>query len=108
MRSPYQLSALFLALAVALIAPLALHAGELPQAGASCPAPAASATSLAAIFQTPSPLPAAGLGVCASSCNPATCHRGPHGFCQQLTCTLGQRPSTCGTGDSCIPIPDCN
>lgn len=112
MRFPLRRTALMLAFCLA--APLALSATEPQQTSMSCPAAAAPATSLAAFLQTtdaaPAPQPATvyTYGVCASSCNPATCHKGPLGVCQHQNCLIGVLPSTCAPGDSCISLADCN
>lgn len=134
MRRSCRPSTLVVAFCLCLVAPLVLSAAGLPQSDESCPvafgadgtsganvpsgsgATVAAGSSLAAIFAgpdgttptKPSPAQISMIGVCASSCDPATCPKGPHGFCQRQNCNLGQFPSTCGTGDRCISIINCN
>lgn len=115
MRSSSHRIALVLAFALCLGAPFALTANGPHPSGGSCPALTAPAPSLAASIvapdlAAPSPLPAAGgtIGVCASSCNPDTCTKGFHGGCVHRSCILGVFPSSCGAGDSCISLGDCN
>jgi hypothetical protein len=112
MRLPIRRTAVIFAFCLSI--PLASFAGEPQQAPAACLGAAASATSFVAFLQAadaaPAPQPAQvyTYGVCASSCNPATCHKGPLGVCQHQNCLIGVLPSACAPGDSCISLADCN
>ncbi len=100
----------------ALSLPLTLSAATLPQ-GTLAPAavtacPQTSAVTAGDLFQTlAQTAPAATpetiyqIGRCSGSCNPATCHHGPLGLCQAVTCYIGV-PSTCPTGQTCIRTCD--
>lgn len=105
-----------LGLLLALCAPLILSAATLPPsltapaADAACPpAPTASTAPassdlLQALALTAPPAVAKTvytLGVCSGACDPATCPKGPHGFCLPSQCFVGV-PGMCPTGQTCL------
>jgi hypothetical protein len=103
-------------LLLALCAPLTLSAATLPSsltapaADVACPLASTPAVAPAStdLFQTLAlttpPAEAKTiytLGVCSGSCDPATCPKGPHGFCLQSQCYVGVS-GMCPTGQTCL------
>jgi hypothetical protein len=100
-------SMMLLALLSASMIPTALFAAGTPEgaspAAAACPAGDSSTflQSLAQAVPPASPKTTYTVGVCSNSCDPATCRKGPHGFCQTDTCWIGG-PVVCQPGYTCL------